>query len=141
LASEDLPAWIAPSNACAGIGSRPDAAMAPSITALIMAPASLATASMSNSTCARAFFSTDSVSLAASKRPSPIAIFSAMAWERCMLAIIRVRSGVTKPPAMVRPASSNSLATTMSTSPMPGASASTGRLPPSSRHVLGNNSM
>ena len=44
-----------------------------------------------------------------------------------------MRSGVTKPPAIARPASSSSLATTMSMSPTPGVSASTGRLPPSSR--------
>ena len=43
-----------------------------------------------------------------------------------------VRSGVTKPLATVRPASSNSLATAMSMSPTPGVNASTGRLPFSS---------
>src|SRR5215831_81774 len=91
LASADFPARIAPSNAPAGIGSRPDAAMAPNITALIMASAPLATTSMSNSTCTLAFFTTDAINFAASKRPSPIAIFSAMPWERWVLAIIRVR--------------------------------------------------
>ena len=44
-----------------------------------------------------------------------------------------VRSGVTKPFATVRPASSSSLATATSISPTPGVSASTGRLPPSAR--------
>jgi hypothetical protein len=42
-------------------------------------------------------------------------------------AIISVRSGVTKPAAMARPASRSSLEITMSTSPTPGVSASTGR--------------
>jgi len=137
LASADFPARIAASKAAAGIGSPPDAAMAPNITELIIARAAVAAASMSNSTCDRTFLSTAPVNLAVSKRPSAIAIFSAMAWERWVLAINRVRSGVTKPPAMARPASRNSLATTISTSPMPGESASTGRLPPSSRHGVG----
>ena len=38
-----------------------------------------------------------------------------------------VRSGVTKPLPMARPASSNSLVIIRSTSPMPGTSANTGR--------------
>ncbi len=70
-----------------------------------------------------------------------MAIFSAMLWERWVEAITAVRSGVTKPAATVRPASSSSLATTMSTSPMPGDSAITGRSPPSSCQGLGNTSM
>jgi hypothetical protein len=70
---------MAASNAPQGIGRRPDAAMAPSITALIIAPAAAATALISNSTCALAFFATASVSFAVSKRLSPIATFSAMA--------------------------------------------------------------
>ena len=52
-----------------------------------------------------------------------------------------VRSGVTKPFATVRPASSNSLATAISISPTPGVSASTGRLPPSSAAFTGKISM
>ena len=44
-----------------------------------------------------------------------------------MDAIVVVRSGVTKPLAMARPASINSLATTRSTSPTPGANARIGR--------------
>jgi hypothetical protein len=46
-----------------------------------------------------------------------------------------------KPAATVRPASNSSLATTMSTSPMPGDSAMTGRNPPSSCQGVGNTSM
>ena len=52
-----------------------------------------------------------------------------------------VRSGVTKPAATARPASSNSLATAMSMSPTPGVSASTGRLPPSRVAFTGKISM
>ena len=70
-----------------------------------------------------------------------MAIFSAMLWERWVEAMASVRSGVTKPAATVRAASKSSLATTTSTSPMPGESAITGRLPPSSRHGRGNISM
>ncbi len=70
-----------------------------------------------------------------------MAIFSAMLWERWIEATTAVRSGVTKPAATVRAASNNSLAITMSTSPMPGDSASTGRRPPSSRQDRGNTSM
>ena len=48
LASTALPsARIAPSNAAAGIGSRPQPAMSPSMTALTMAPLCLANVSMS----------------------------------------------------------------------------------------------
>jgi hypothetical protein len=42
-----------------------------------------------------------------------------------------VRSGVTKPPLTARPASISSLAIITSTSPTPGASASTGGIAPS----------
>src|SRR5262249_36938425 len=66
LASEDLPARIADSKADAGIGSRPDAAMAPSITELIIARAAVATASMSNSRRDPAFLSTTPISFAVS---------------------------------------------------------------------------
>ncbi len=80
FASTALPsARIAASNASTGTGRRPEAAMAPSITALIMAPAPWRAASMSNSTARAHAPRPRSTSLSGSKRPSPMAIFSAMA--------------------------------------------------------------
>ena len=52
-----------------------------------------------------------------------------------------VRSGVTNPDATQRPASRSSLASTISTSLTPGASASTGCRPPSSAAGTGTISM
>ena len=58
-----------------------------------------------------------------------MAAFSSMVNTRAEEATSIVRSGVTKPAAMVRVASSSSLATTRSTSPGAALSASTGRAP------------
>ena len=67
-------------------------------------------------------------------RPSPGSIFSDTAAMRCDEAISVVRSGVTKPRMMARPASISSAAISMSTSPCAGDSAKTGRRP-LSRHI------
>ena len=60
-----------------------------------------------------------------SKLPSPIAVRSPMASTRCVEAMSVVRSGVTKPLKIMRPASSSSVASATSTSPIAGLSAST----------------
>ena len=60
-----------------------------------------------------------------SKLPSPIAMRSPIASTRCVEAIRVVRSGVTKPLKIMRPASRSSVASATSTSPMAGLSAST----------------
>ena len=62
-------------------------------------------------------------------RPSPGSIFSETAAMRCDEAISVVRSGVTKPRMMARPASISSAAIRMSTSPGDGDSAKIGRRP------------
>ena len=67
---------MAASKASMGIGSRPEPAIAPSITELTIAPACLAAASMSNSRCSLAFCSTALIRRSESWRPSAICIFS-----------------------------------------------------------------
>ena len=120
LASTALPsARIAASNA-SRIGSRPQPAIRPSITALIMAPLCLASASMSTA---------EAPAHALDRLDQPRAVVAAVAHRHLLHHQVgargrgdqQVRSGVTKPAAMARPASSSSLASTMSTSPTPGA--------------------
>ena len=126
LVSTDLPACrIAASKAVSGMGSRPEPASAPSSTALMTPPDSSAAWSMSNRICALLRSLTARSRRPTSKLPSPIAMRSPMASTRCVEAISVVRSGVTKPLKIMRPASSSSVASATSTSPIAGLSAST----------------
>ena len=61
--------------------------------------------------------------------PSPGTVFSLTASARCVDATSTVRSGVTKPRRIARPASIISAATSTSTSPAAGISAKTGSRP------------
>ena len=121
-------------------GSAPVAHSAPNSTALSTLPCASAVAAMSKPTnrCAAAF--TCASNAAASARPSPIAVFSAMAYTRWVDATSVVRSGVTRPRCSARAASISSLASTTSTSPGNGISASTGAAPAACASAAGNNS-
>jgi len=112
-------------------------ASAPNSTALMTLPDASAAAAMSKRTKRRAAASACFSSSASSTRPSPIAVFSAMAYTRCVDATRVVRSGVTRPRWTARPASISSDASTTSTSPGSGISASTGRAPSRSAAALG----
>ena len=70
-----------------------------------------------------------SVTTSGSPIPSPGFSFSATAKERWVEAISTVLSGVTRPRSIERPASINSAASTMSTSPGDGISDRTGATP------------
>ena len=80
---------------------------------------------MSNRICSLLRSFTARSSRPTSKLPSPIAARSPMASTRCVEAIRVVRSGVTKPLKIMRPASRSSVASATSTSPIAGLSAST----------------
>ena len=71
-----------------------------------------------------------------SAMPLPGRSFSTTAKARCVEAISVVRSGVTRPRSMERPASMNSAASTTSTSPGVGIRAKTGRRPVARRQHL-----
>ena len=79
-------------------------------------------------------------SAAASARPSASAIFSVIANTRWVEAISSVLSGVTKPRSTARAASISSEASTTSTSPGTGISASTGSRPAACAASFGNSS-
>jgi len=79
-------------------------------------------------TC-RAATSPASITAPESAMPLPGRSFSCTAKARCVEAITVVRSGVTRPRMIERPASIHSAASTTSTSPGVGISAKIGRLP------------
>ena len=120
------PAVIAASNAPRGKGSVPDAAKAPSRLAEITDPAFTASASKSAFSTARAAISAAASTSSALAIPSPGAIFSDTASIRWVEVISTVRSGVTKPRMIARPASISSAVIMMSTSPAAGISENTG---------------
>ena len=72
-----------------------------------------------------------------STRPSPSALFSAIEYTRWVEASSVVRSGVTRPRWIARPPSISSEASTTSTSPGSGISASTGWAPSASARAAG----
>src|SRR5262249_29618507 len=135
------PTWprrIAASNAVRGKGSAPDPASAPNSTALNTLPVASASAAMSNATSARAASRQAASSAAGAPPASASAVFSVMANTRWVEAISKVFSGETKPRSTARAASISSEASTTSTSPGTGISASTGSRP--SACALGNSS-
>ncbi len=123
------PARIVASNDSAGNGNAPDAASAPNRLAEMTLPLASArrcrSCAMKRFALARAI----AVTFAESAMPSPGAIFSRMPSARCEEAISVVRSGVTSPRWIARPASISSAAMTISTSPGAGIIASTGVRP------------
>ena len=86
---------------------------------------------MSNITSRRAAISAAAITSSVDAMPSPGTVFSETASARCDEAISVVRSGVTKPRRMARPASIISAATRMSTSPAAGISEKTAGFSPS----------
>ena len=107
------------------MGSAPLPAIAPSSTELSTVPARSATLPRSVSTCRRESSRTARRTRSSLKRPSPIALFSAMANIRWVEAMTVVRSGVIIPFWAARPASRSSDATRRSTLPGVGRSAMT----------------
>ena len=101
-------------------------ASAPNSTALITLPVSSAACAISKPMKRAAAPRADANNAALSARPSPMAVFSAMAYTRCVEATMVVRSGVTSPRCTARAASISSEAMTMSTSPGSGIKAMTG---------------
>ena len=121
---------IAASNAARGKGSTPDAASAPNSGAEITEPSATASASKSAAMTRRAAIAAAARTGAEAAMPSPGTVFSDTASARWVEAISVVRSGVTKPRWMARPASIISAAIRMSTSPAAGISAKTGSAAP-----------
>ena len=117
---------MAARNRSPGIGSAPLAAVAPSSTELSTVPARSATFPRSVRTCRRESSRTARWIRSSLKRPSPIALFSAMANVRWVDAMTVVRSGVIIPVWAARPASRSSDATRRSTLPGVGSRAMTG---------------
>ena len=131
LASTPLPpARIASSKAARGNGSAPEPASAPKSEAEITEPFSIAMRSMSNITSRSAAICAAASTSSEEAMPSPGTIFSLTASARWVEAISVVRSGVTKPRMMARPASIISAAISTSTSPGAGASENTGMRAP-----------
>ena len=121
-------------------GSTPDPANAPKSTALITLPEASAACAMSKRMKRLAALLVCASSCALSTRPSPSALFSAIEYTRCVDAMSVVRSLVTRPRCTARPASISSDASTTSTSPGNGISASTGRPPSASACAVGYSS-
>ena len=120
------PARTALSNAARSNGRTAAPASAPNIAAEITLPLDFASASMSNAITRFAAKSAAIETAPGSATPSPGVCFSATANARWVEAINVVRSGVTSPRIIERPASINSAASTTSTSPGAGINANTG---------------
>ena len=110
-------------------GSVADAASVPNRQAEIMLLFLVARLSMSKAIMRLAATPAASTTTFGSVVASPGFSFSAVEYKRCVEAINVVRSGVTSPRRMERPASINSAARTMSTSPGAGISERIGARP------------
>jgi hypothetical protein len=121
---------MAASKASRGNGSAPDPASAPKSEAEITEPFRTASASKSPRISRRAATSAAATTSCEEAIPSPGTIFSDTARARWVEAMSVVRSGVTNPRRMARPASIISAATSTSTSPAAGISENTGSRSP-----------
>ena len=141
LVSTALPLFLmACSHASAGKGRAPEPAKAPRTTELITLPLCRARASMSSATSRFAVARATCMTVSLSASPSPSADFSPIVNTRWVDVTSVVRSRLTNPRCMARPASINSEATIRSTSPGLGISARIGCAPAASAEARGKNS-